>query len=509
MGEKKHIDRLFQEKFKDFDVSPPPQVWANIKEQLETPKRKKRIAIIPLWGKIGGIAASLLLLLTLGNIIYNTTTTATIVNTEKVKENPVTAPSITTTKNNIKNNSNSIANTPPSKKETLKGASSNNIIPNSKTQTAAAPLSTTQTPRYVTGVNDNTTVKTEKQFHKNGGNGKTNHTLPNTTYKGNTPNYPVSSTLAHQSSTKDEINENIEKKPQNRLVNTTPTTKNENNTAAETSNLDTKITPTIEEAIAETQNTTSPINEKEQKPNKWTLYANIAPVYYNSIGKGSHIDDQFINNKKEGEVNASYGVTVGYAITNTMTLRSGLNKLDLSYNTNNAVVYESVVTGGKASTIPSANINTHDKNTGKTVSVLSFNNLNVTQASNSFIENTIKPVDLNQKISYYEVPLEVEHRVVNKRFGVNLIYGLSTFILDKNEVISQLEGLKTVIGASNNINPVSFSTNVGVGLDYNFSKNLKVNVEPTFKYQLNAFENTSGNFNPYVVGVYTGFNYKF
>ena len=30
MSQKKHIDRLFQEKFKDFDASPDKQVWKNM-----------------------------------------------------------------------------------------------------------------------------------------------------------------------------------------------------------------------------------------------------------------------------------------------------------------------------------------------------------------------------------------------------------------------------------------------------------------------------------------------
>ena len=54
-------------------------------------------------------------------------------------------------------------------------------------------------------------------------------------------------------------------------------------------------------------------------------------------------------------------------------------------------------------------------------------------------------------------------------------------------------------------------------MDTNFQDNnwengesgLKFNLEPTFKYQLNAYDNTSGNFNPYIIGVYTGFSYKF
>ena len=66
-----------------------------------------------------------------------------------------------------------------------------------------------------------------------------------------------------------------------------------------------------------------------------------------------------------------------------------------------------------------------------------------------------------------------------------------------------------LFGEANNINSVNFSTNLGLGLDYKFTPKLKFNVEPVFKYQLNTFSNTSGSFNPYSLGVYSGFTLKF
>ena len=56
MRENKNIERLFQEKFKDFEVSPPDFIWENIQEKLH-PKEKKR-RVIPFWFKTAGIAAS-------------------------------------------------------------------------------------------------------------------------------------------------------------------------------------------------------------------------------------------------------------------------------------------------------------------------------------------------------------------------------------------------------------------------------------------------------------------
>ena len=58
MRERKNIDRLFQEKFKDFEVNPPEVVWEAIETHLDKNKTRR---IIPLWWKLGGIAAVFLI----------------------------------------------------------------------------------------------------------------------------------------------------------------------------------------------------------------------------------------------------------------------------------------------------------------------------------------------------------------------------------------------------------------------------------------------------------------
>lgn len=67
MNEMKNIDRLFQEKFKDFEVAPSEQVWDNIESAL---KEKKRRRVIPLWFRLSGIAAALLIGMMVVNLFY-------------------------------------------------------------------------------------------------------------------------------------------------------------------------------------------------------------------------------------------------------------------------------------------------------------------------------------------------------------------------------------------------------------------------------------------------------
>src|SRR5690554_5963796 len=69
MKNRKNIDKLFEEGFKNFEPTPSPRVWENIQAGLNKEKRNRKP--IPLWIKYGGVAAVLALLLTVGGLVYN------------------------------------------------------------------------------------------------------------------------------------------------------------------------------------------------------------------------------------------------------------------------------------------------------------------------------------------------------------------------------------------------------------------------------------------------------
>ena len=84
MSDKKHIDRIFQEKLKDLEATPDAKVWENIQSRLEQPKEDKE-KVFPIWFRIGGVAALLLVLLTVGNLYISNksnTTKTNVVDTE-------------------------------------------------------------------------------------------------------------------------------------------------------------------------------------------------------------------------------------------------------------------------------------------------------------------------------------------------------------------------------------------------------------------------------------------
>src|SRR5690606_11552780 len=262
----------------------------------------------------------------------------------------------------------------------------------------------------------------------------------------------------------------------------------------------------IFDAIAETNVDAVSEKKKKEKPeHRWNVAPNVAPVYYSSFGNGSSIDPSFADNPQQGDVNMSYGVQVSYALNKRLSVRTGVNTVDLSYSTTGievgtgpvAVALSSVDYGSRNIVVTAA-----DKG--------SFANA---APSNGFGDITPKSTQgdarLIQNINYYEVPVELKYAVIDSKFGVNVIGGLSTLFLGNNEISVKADNFTDVLGEANNLSSVSFSTNVGLGLDYKLSKKFTFNIEPMFKYQLNPYTDSSVNFKPYYLGVYSGLSFKF
>ncbi|MCH4552064.1 hypothetical protein [Aestuariibaculum lutulentum] len=469
MSDKKHIDRLFQERFKDFEVTPKDAVWRNIESQLGQKKSKR---VIPIWWRYAGVAAALLLLLTLGNQFFNDGST------------PVDVPIIVDTNSTLESSDNN--------ESTI--TSENNDFINSEDNTKNLQ-SEIQNPVQT---NSNTSVTLTKYKGSESGDSNTTSTfnsIAQNTSEDNTNTLINDKSLVNSiEATEDQIANNTQNIGETHIENTIAETKSQE---------EQKNNLTIEEAIENSK----AITENKSKLNRWSIAPNVAPVYFNSLGEGSSLDQQFVKNSKTGEVNMSYGINASYALNDKISIRSGINRVNLGYNTNDVVVYESAAFSSSSNSMK--NISTGgSKASESTIAVISSNNI----AEASKAPETFKSFNtsLNQSFGFIEVPLEIEYAITNKKLGINVIGGFSSLFLNNNEVYSQpVNGSKTYIGEAVNINNVSYSANFGLGLNYKVTKKLDLNLEPMFKYQINTFENTSGDFKPYFIGVYSGFSIKF
>lgn len=481
MKEQKNIDRLFQEKFKNFEAEPGDQVWANIAAQ----QQKKRTVIIPLWLKLSGAAAVLVLLFIAGNLWF--------ANDLNQKTSPAVV--IEEPKSSDKTNTNSLENDASNTEAITSQERSENSVE------AGQDLYSTANNASDDSVNtskNNSAVLVNQDSSatlKNTSNSSASSTI--LSQSGNTTNKVVANSTSDRSNEKNNPtsqNTSVEKNKEEAVAATSKEDQGKTETAIDPDALEKIANQTKEEAIAETDETPESIN-------RWGISPMVAPVYYNSFG-GSGIDAEFTNNKKSGDINLSYGVQVSYAVNKRLTLRSGINKVDLGYKTEQVSFSPSI----QASSISSINYNDNagliqvsSTNKNSFASVAEFDNTTVS-SSNALL----------QQLGYIEVPIEAEYALINKKIGVQVIGGVSTLFLNDNSIsLDEGNNVFSQLGESNSLNSTSFSTNVGLGFDYKFTDRIQFNLEPMFKYQLNAYTKSVSDFKPYYLGLYTGVSVKF
>lgn len=554
MSERKNIDRLFQEKFKDFEVAPQQHVWDNIEAKL---KEKKKRRVIPFWFRLSGVAAALLIGLVIADRLHdNPTQPENNVVLENTGKNATDAPKGKTATGIAVED-----NTKPDAVKTQQQATSpmpidnhpnpgnNNLNPNNTSTIPVASQAHKQhndpqpnaPQKYQSGgknsrlvpKQENAVVYTKRNSQKNA-DGK--NRLTEEKRKNNLQLQNNQTTVAENGGnalkTQSVINQNTDAKNPGNTDNPNPKTSGtgiandilnnkssdaspEKTTAiTENENTDIKKTDTTAVATVVPNALEELLNEKEKqvtnaerKVNRWQITSNVAPIYFSSTTNGSPLDSRFENNKKTYAPTLAYGVGVQYAINKKLAVRSGVNSVGLEYNTNDIVFFQTE----SARKIQNVNNNIQG-------SMIEVDNPSQGLAatlgrtsSSSNVGRTIKQYNgnINQKTGYVEVPVELSYKITDRKFGLEVIGGISTLFLNQNEVSLVGSGIEMNIGEANNLSSLHFSTNLGLGIKYKLMKSLQAHLEPTFKYQINTYSNDAGNFKPYFFGLYTGLSYRF
>lgn len=512
MRERKNIDRLFQEKFKDFEVTPPEVVWDAIETHLDKDKTRK---VIPLWWKLSGIAAVFLI----GFLI-----TQTGFNSETIPSNQVTVEETKTTEDAATKSNTDLPNL---NSVTAKDKDQQSIVVNNN----ASKNGSTTTAEEATTVN--------------------NYRPQNATKKSNVQHSFANKIIAERNAAKankqktDAANNTGHQNDANGLTenNKTAITANEDETSKSrehTTVLDRSKEISLEslkgspKAIAETEVKTKPKDstttnetpknpleellaakeENKKKPegkqSKWQIISNVSPVFMGALANGSAIDSTLAGNSKSFNTNIGFGLGVSYAVSPKFTIRTGLNKVNMNYNTNDVFYYASMETRGLSGLSPSGpgySIQVENANVPSPSAVAGPSETDLLNFEQNIVHKNRGYI--NQEIGYLEMPVEMTYALVAKKFGLKIIGGFSTLFLQDNSIAVISGNRTTVLGEANNLNDIHFSTNIGLGVKYDLFKSFEFHIEPTFKYQINTFNNNAGNFRPYLFGVYSGFSYKF
>ncbi len=504
---KKNLDKLFQEKLKDFRQIPDEKVWKSIERSLD--QRNKTRRVVPLWWKLGGAAAILAIAL----MVFGP------FGAEDLPESSVTE---------VEN-----ADTPVQKDDAGKATDTPFIEDTVEEGVVATPERESRNSGMEDGglsqpaSVENSIVDRSEEKREPGSISEPEVERIDparvAVNQAEDRNIDGPASIEEQISKEAAVVQNEKDVQKEKIVEEKAGYDSGNELQQQ------KDSEAYEEAVAavspeETDDKTEAESEKRSifeeiekqeeealiaanEGSKWSLGAVVAPVYFGSLGEGSPIHSNFVSNTKSGNVNLSYGLAVGYKISDKLSLRSGLNKVDYGYDTND-ISFSSSLVASTSTQITNINYT----NTSRTLVVESNSLPENTQefAANDIIaESPSRNGTMIQEFGYLEVPMELNYALLDRKLNIDLIGGISSLFLVNNSVVLESSGTSTEMGEANNLNDVNFSTNLGLGINYEFTDKVKVHLEPVFKFQLNTFSEVEGNFQPYTMGIYTGMSYKF
>ncbi|PID67693.1 MAG: hypothetical protein CR968_05400 [Flavobacteriia bacterium] len=415
MKEYKTIDRIFQERFRDYEVLPSEKVWDNIQAKLnDKPVRKRRFT----WLWFGSIAAGLALLFVFNNPFQSPGKNQSI----ETMELPIVFDYAT------ENTTTEIAVQETSKETT--------IPVNKRSEVAEQFSKPVRIP--ITLSNNNFNDKMSLSSLNN------NDTAP-------------SSNTNSKSEGKENLTDYVSDKPMD-------------------------------------------VSEK-QTHKKWTVTTLAAPVLLSSFNNLSSLDPAMDDLAKQSKLSTSYGVQVAYKFNKKFSIQSGIHMVDFAYITNDIPLYQN----GLMAAI--ANVNYVNKPIGEAVAGQTTQPQTIYSTPS---EKDLNTGSLTQVFGYVEIPIEAKYQLTGEQhsFGLNLIGGFSTLLLNKNELLVETSNFTEKLGEASNLNPVNFSGNLGLEFEYKVYKNVNFNMVPMFKVQTHTLQNKN-TFKPYSVGIYSGLNLRF
>jgi hypothetical protein len=253
--------------------------------------------------------------------------------------------------------------------------------------------------------------------------------------------------------------------------------------------------------------------------NRWSIAAMASPTYYSSFNSGNDELSKQLAASEQALISYSGGVAFSYKISKRFTIQSGLyySSLDQKVDGINSFSgfrpydvtkgdhnFEVLTTTGTVFTSnPDVYLSADGAN--RVVSAYSNDVFDPKKASLEPVSNS-----LDQNFSYLELPVILRYKIVDKTIGINVIGGLSYNMLVHNSVYTTVDGNRYPIGDTKGLNPLTLSSSLGMGMEYNISDKLSLNLEPTLRYYLNPFSVTTGSYtHPYSFGIFSGVSYKF
>jgi len=257
------------------------------------------------------------------------------------------------------------------------------------------------------------------------------------------------------------------------------------------------------------------------KKEKWSIAALVSPTYISSFNSAASEAASQINDVEQPVISYSGGIALAYKVSKRLSVQSGLyyasygNELSGISSFGGFQTYDQVK-GNSNFQVQTSNGTVYTNN----ADVYLIDNLSDNRIASYFDKGSFDPAkasleylnnSLMQNLGYLELPVILRYKVIDRAFDFNIIGGVSSNLLVNNSVYASVDGDRYHVGRTEGLNSVLFTSSLGMGMEYSITNNLSFNLEPTFRYYLNSFNNLSGmsNLHPYTFGIFSGLSYKF
>jgi hypothetical protein len=263
-----------------------------------------------------------------------------------------------------------------------------------------------------------------------------------------------------------------------------------------------------------------PDNSTAKHTDRWSIAAMASPTYYSKFSSVNNDNTKQMLSSEKPLISYSGGVAFTYKISKRFSVQSGLFYSSLgqevdginSYAGFQKYVYSKgssnfqVLTSSGIIYTNNGDVFLSNNGSGDRIMTNYTNDVfDPKKASLPYMNSTIR-----QNFSYLEFPVVLRYKFVDKIIDINLIGGLSYDILVNNSAYTMFDGTKYHVGTTDGLNNISISSSIGMGMEYNFSSSLSLNLEPTFRYYLNPFnQSVTSGVHPYSFGIFSGLSYKF
>ncbi len=262
-----------------------------------------------------------------------------------------------------------------------------------------------------------------------------------------------------------------------------------------------------------------PVTEPLKEVNRWSITAMASPTYFSQLNYGNDALSRQLMASEQPLISYSGGVALAYKINKRISIQSGLYYSSVGQevdgistfvgfrpyeNTKGTRIFEVLTSSGMIYT-NNADVFLMDPTGDRVISQNTNDVFDPGKANLQYLNNSLK-----QNFSYLELPVILRYKLIDRSLDLNLIGGLSYNFLVNNSVYTINDGKRYPIGKTEGLSIMTFSSSLGMGMEYDFTKNISLNLEPTFRYYLNPFNNLEGvNIHPYSFGIFSGISFRF